>query len=81
MHPRSYRKQAKLTLSDMAELVGASNASVVSKHERAIMFPSPERIERYRKASAGAVTHEDFYVLHQQAKRNRARNSPDPKGE
>ena len=65
----------------MAELVGAANASVVSKHERGLMFPGPERIERYRKASGGAVTHQDFYALRQQAKRNRARNSPDPKGE
>lgn len=76
MHPKSYRKEKGLTLRDLAELIGASNASVVSKHERGMMFPSPETIERYRKATGGAVTYADWLSIRQRAKRAAARTTP-----
>lgn len=63
MNPRNYRKSRGLTLSEMAELIGAANGSTVSKQERGSIFPSPEYIEAWRKASNGKVQYEDWIEL------------------
>ena len=60
MNPRRYRKSRNQTLADVAQAVGAANRSTVSKHERGMIFPSPEYIERYRVWSGGKVQFEDF---------------------
>lgn len=60
MNPRRYRKSRNQTLADVAQVVGAANVSTVSKHERGIIFPSPEYIERYRAWSGGKVQYEDY---------------------
>lgn len=63
MNPKRFRKSRGLTLAGMAELVGASSASTVSKHERGRIFPSPEYIEAYRRVSDGKVQYEDWLDL------------------
>jgi len=63
MNPRRFRKSRGLTLHEMAELLGAANASTVSKQERGNTFPTPENIERWREISGGKVQYEDFVEL------------------
>lgn len=68
MNPRRFRKLKKLTLAQMAELVGASNQSVVSKHERGILLPSPKFVTAYQRVSDGAVRYEDWVEVHNAAR-------------
>lgn len=71
MGPRRFRKSRNLTLAAMADLLrehvsdgkGGPNASTVSKHERGSIFPSPDYIEAWRRASEGEVQYEDFVDL------------------
>lgn len=63
MNPRRFRKSRGLTLAEMADLVGASTGSTVSKHERGLTFPSPEYVEAYRNVSQGKVQYEDWIDL------------------
>lgn len=63
MNPRRFRTSRRLTLEEMAELIGAAHASTVSKQERGLIFPSPEYIERWREASDGKVQYEDWIEL------------------
>lgn len=72
MHPRQFRKSKGLTLEQLAEKVGAANASVVSRHELGTTFPTPEMIERYRKFSRGKVRFDDFDAI-RKAKRDAQR--------
>lgn len=73
MNPRAYRKLRKLTLKQMADLVGAAHESVVSKHERGALFPSPRFVQAYQEVSEGAVRYEDWVDV-----RNAARRAPVP---
>lgn len=68
MNPRRFRKSRGLTLSEMAELLGAANASTVFKQERGQTFPSPEYIQRWQQISQGKVQYEDFVELRESSR-------------
>ena len=56
-------EEAANRLKDGAEDFARVNASLVSKHERGLRFPSPELIERYSQITHGAVTFDDWHAL------------------
>lgn len=60
MDLRSYRRDKKWTLEEVAHWVGLSNASIVRRHELGHHMPSPATIEKYRKLTGGQVTADDF---------------------
>lgn len=62
MQLRQYRKARNLTLQDIAELVGWS-FNKVSRHERGLVNPRTDEIEKYRKATGGEVTADDWMAL------------------
>ena len=59
MQLKEYRRSTGLTLEDIATLVGLAPRSV-NRHERGERLPNTVQIERYRKATGGAVQHEDW---------------------
>lgn len=74
-----FRELAGWTCDEAAEKIRESgderfarvNASMVSKHERGVTFPSPELIDRYMQITDGAVTFSDWLAV-RQAQRARA---------
>jgi DNA-binding transcriptional regulator YdaS (Cro superfamily) len=63
MQLRAYLNLAKLSYSEMAKRIGTNAVSVVSRHARGIWHPTPEFVERYERATNGAVTAEDWQKL------------------
>lgn len=71
-----FRELAGWTCEQAAEKIRESgeerfarvNASMVSKHERGVTFPSPDLIERYMQITDGAVTFNDWWAVRQSAR-------------
>lgn len=63
MQLRDFLKETKTSTAQMAEKVGAANPSVVWRHATGIRHPTPEFVERYEKATLGAVTAQDWQDL------------------
>lgn len=63
MQLRTYRKEKRLNLEDIAMLSGTA-ISTVSRHEKGRRKPDIHQIETYRKITGGAVTHADWVHLH-----------------
>lgn len=59
----AYLKLTKLSYTSMAKLVDAKAVSVVSRHARGIRHPTPDFVERYERATQGAVTAQDWQNL------------------
>jgi transcriptional regulator with XRE-family HTH domain len=73
MDLRSYRELRGLTLADVAEFLGVSNAKVVHRHEEGSRMPRPALIDKYHKLTGGAVTVDDFLAVHRRWKKAQAR--------
>ena len=74
MQLRAYRTAKGLTLEDLAGLTGLG-VMTISCHERGVRFPSLRQIEQYRKATGGAVQHEDWAALARRVDREKSRAS------
>lgn len=75
MQLRDYRRAKGLTLHDMADLVGWG-FNMVSRHERGLSKPSPEQVEKYRKATGGEVQHSDWVALARRVQRQHRAAKP-----
>ena len=71
---RAYRTAKGLTLEDLAGLTGIG-IMTVSRHERGVRFPGTQQIELYRKATGGAVQHQDWAALARRVEREKQRVS------
>ena len=69
MDLRQHRRQNRLTLSDIAELMGHDNPATVHRHETGLRKPDALTMDRYRKATGGNVTFEDWVRLGKRAKK------------
>lgn len=63
MQLKDYRSDKGLTLDDVAEMMGFKSASTVHRHETGVRIPRLDQVERYRKATGGAVTADDWVSL------------------
>lgn len=60
---REWRLKRDLSLAAFAGLVGAGNATVVSRWERKIYRPQPPEMIAIYRVTGGQVTPNDFYDL------------------
>lgn len=72
MQMRAYREEKGLTLEDLSGLTGIG-IMTISRHERGVRFPGTQQIERYRKATGGAVQHSDWAALARRVEREKRR--------
>lgn len=60
---REWRTKRELSLAALAHMVGAANATVVSRWERKIHLPRPAEMVALYQLTDGQVAPNDFYVL------------------
>ncbi len=81
MKPIEWRRQAKLTQTEAAKLIGCTQPAY-SNYERGAVVPPAETVIRWYAASTGSVTPMDFYELPPEADNdNSAPQTSQPDGD
>jgi len=72
-------KAEKMTSAEFARISGIGDRQAVHKYRHGDRFPTPENLQRIRRATSGAVTANDFADQHAPDPATPANDTPKPK--